>query len=118
MILSCSLQPKGGCWSEYVAVDSKSLIRKPDEVDFIQGAAIPIAGKTALECMHALELKEGNTLFIAGATGATGTLVIQLAAAKGIRVVGSTSSRNHEYMRSLGAEKVGLIIQILIGKTT
>ncbi|WP_220464459.1 NADP-dependent oxidoreductase [Paraliobacillus salinarum] len=105
VILSSSLLPKGGCWAEYVAVPSKALIPMPDILEFIEGAAIPVAGKTALECMHTLDLKEGNTLFIAGASGAIGTLVIQLAAARGIRVIGSASSRNHEYMRSLGAEK-------------
>lgn len=105
VILTSSLQPKGGCWAEYVAVSSKMLIHMPDEMDFIHGAAIPITGKTALECMRALELKEGSTLFLAGASGAIGTLVIQLAKLQGIRVIGSASSKNHEYMRSLGAEK-------------
>lgn len=45
-----------------------------------------MAEKTALECMRALDLKEGNKLFIAGASGAIGTLVIQLAVDKGVRV--------------------------------
>jgi NADPH:quinone reductase-like Zn-dependent oxidoreductase len=43
-------------------------------------------------------------LFVAGASGAIGTLVIQLATAQGIRVVGSASFKNHDYMLSLGAE--------------
>jgi len=52
----------------------------PSNMSFVEGAAIPIAGKTALESMRALNLKSGDTLFIAGASGAIGTLVIQLAA--------------------------------------
>lgn len=106
VILSSSLQLKGGCWSQYVAVSSKMLIPMPDEIDFIQGASIPVAGKTAIESMSALDLKEGDTLFVAGASGAIGTLIIQLAINQGIRVIGSASSKNHEYMLSLGAEKV------------
>lgn len=106
VILSSSLQLKGGCWSQYVAVSSKMLIPMPDEIDFIQGASIPVAGKTAIESMSALDLKEGDTLFVAGASGAIGTLIIQLAKNQGIRVIGSASSKNHEYMLSLGAEKV------------
>lgn len=105
VILTSSLQPKGGCWAEYAAVPSQNLFHLPAEIDFIQGAAIPVAGKTALECMHALDLKEGNTLFIAGASGAIGTVVIQLAKMQGIRVIASASSKNHEYLKSLGAEK-------------
>jgi NADPH:quinone reductase-like Zn-dependent oxidoreductase len=72
---------------------------------FIAAAAIPIAGKTALESIRALDLKAGESVFIAGASGAIGTLVIQMAAARGVRVAGSASRRNHEYMLSLGAEK-------------
>ncbi|MDD3365918.1 MAG: zinc-binding dehydrogenase [Sphaerochaetaceae bacterium] len=74
-------------------------------MSFVEGAAIPIAGKTALESMRALNLKSGDTLFIAGASGAIGTLVIQLATAQGIIVIGSASQKNHSYMLSLGAQK-------------
>lgn len=105
VILSSSLQPKGGCWAEYVAVSTKMLIPFPNEMDVTQGAAIPVAGKTSLECMHALDLKKGDTLFIAGASGAIGTIVIQLAKRHGIRIIGSASIKNHKYMQSLGAEQ-------------
>lgn len=105
VILSSSMQQKGGCWAQYVAVSSKMLIPMPNGIDFTQGAAIPVAGKTAVESMRALDLKTGDTLFVAGASGAIGTLIIQLAKNQGIRVMGSASSKNHEHMLSLGAEK-------------
>lgn len=104
-VYTSSLQLKGGCWAQYVAVSSKMLIPMSDGIDFTQGAAIPVAGKSAIESMRALDLKEGDTLFVAGASGATGTLIIQLAKNQGIRVIGSASSKNHEHMLSLGAEK-------------
>lgn len=104
IIFTTALQPQGGSWAEYTAAKQSSLISLSDDLTFVQGAAIPIAGKTALECMKSLDLKKGDTLFIAGASGAIGTFVIQLAAAEGIRVSGSASERNHEYMKSLGAE--------------
>ena len=88
-----------------MVVPESALIPLPVKMDFTAGAAIPIAGKTALECMRALELKKGDTLFIAGASGAIGTFVIQLAAGQGIVVVGSASQKNHHYMLSLGAKK-------------
>ncbi len=105
VILTSILQPKGGCWAEYVAVLEASLIPLPDKMEFIEGAAIPVAGKTAIESMRALDPNKGDTLFVAGASGAIGTLFIQLAAAEGIRIIGSASAKNHEYMLSLGAEK-------------
>ena len=55
--------------------------------------------------MRELNLNPGDTLFIAGASGAIGTLVIQLAKAKGIRIAASASIKNQEYMKLLGAEK-------------
>lgn len=76
----------------------------PDALTYEQGATIPIAGKTALECMRELNLKRGEHLFIAGASGAIGTFVIQMAKAKGVHISASASPKNHDYMKSLGAE--------------
>lgn len=98
------LQAKGGCWAEYVAVSHNNLITMPADMAFTEGAAIPIAGDAALESMRSLNLQAEDTLFVAGSSGAIGTLVIQLATARGIRVAGSASPQNHEYMLFLGAE--------------
>lgn len=62
----------------------------PAETSYIKGASLPVAGKTAVESLQALDFKKGATLFIAGASGAIGTLVIQLA-------------KNESYMKMLGA---------------
>lgn len=104
VIFTTILQAKGGSWAEYAAAKSSSLIRLPGNMSFQVGAAVPIAGKTALECMQAIDLSHNDKLFIGGASGAIGTLVIQLATAKGIHVCGSASERNQSYMVSLGAE--------------
>lgn len=101
-----SMQPKGGTWAEYAAVDESSLILPiPGGMSFEEAAAIPVAGNTALKALYALDLAPGDTLFIAGASGAIGTFAIQLAVAKGCTVVASASERNHEYMMSLGAKE-------------
>lgn len=104
VIFTTILQNQGGSWAEYAVAKESVLIRLPEGVSPEQGAAIPIAGKTALECMRELDLNDGDRLFIAGASGAIGTLIIQLAKEKGIRISASASARNHEYMKSLGAE--------------
>ena len=105
VLFTTVLQPQGGCWAEYAVAKQSSLIPLPDNLSFAQGAAVPIAGKTALECMRDLDLKKNDKLFIAGASGAIGTFVIQLASSKGIHISASASERNHEYMKSLGADK-------------
>ncbi len=105
VIFTTIFQPQGGCWAEYTTTKEAALIPLPDSLTLAQGATIPIAGKTALECIRALNLKKGDSLFIAGSSGAIGTLVIQLAAKEGIRVAASASEKNQDYMQSLGAEK-------------
>lgn len=97
-------QPKGGTWAEFAAVPAQALIAMPDDLTFIKAAALPIAGKTALEGIKALNLPRDGTVLIAGASGAIGTLAIQLAAMRGYRIAASASAKNHEFMRELGAE--------------
>lgn len=105
MIFTTVLQAQGGSWAEYAISKPASLIPLPNNLTFAQGAAIPIAGKTVLECMRELDLKEDDKLFIAGASGAIGTLAIQLAANKGVHVSASASEKNHNYMEDLGVQK-------------
>ena len=104
VIFSTVLQSQGGSWAQYAVANQSSLIKLPNNLSFEVGASMPVAGKTALECMRELNLEKDDTLFIAGASGAIGTLVIQLAKAKGVRVSASASLKNHDYMKSLGAE--------------
>ena len=103
-----SMQPKGGTWAEFAAVTTSSLIIPiPDTVDFVHAAAIPVAGNTVLRALHALSgIPSGGSLFIAGGSGAIGTLGIQLARQRQWRVGASASATNHSYLRSLGAEMV------------
>lgn len=99
------MQAKGGPWAEYAAVSKDSLILKmPDTMDFTTAAALPVAGNTVLKAFQALKLKSGDSLFIAGASGAIGTFAIQLAKKEGVEIAGSASEKNHDYMKSLGAD--------------
>lgn len=98
------LNPKGGTWADCAAVKGSALIPVPDDLLVEKAATVPIAGKTALQCMIDLDLARGSTLFIAGASGAIGTFAIQLAVGQGIRIAGSASPENHDHLRSLGAE--------------
>lgn len=103
VIFTTILQKQGGCWAAYAVAQEEVLIKLPENISSEEGAAIPIAGKTALECMREIISSKGTQLFIAGASGAIGTIVIQLAHAKGIQIAASASLTNHDYMKSLGA---------------
>ena len=102
-----SMQPKGGTWAQFAAVKADSLILPmPEGMDFMQAAAVPVAGNTILKAFRALAaLPDGSSLFIAGGSGAIGTFALQLARQRGWRVAASASKTNHDYMLSLGAEK-------------
>ncbi len=100
------MQLKGGVWAEYAAVNKDSMIfRIPENMSFQEAAAVPVAGNTALKALKALPLQAGDSVFIAGASGAIGSFAIQLAKERGWRIAASASPKNHEYMRSLGADK-------------
>lgn len=101
-----SMQPKGGTWAEYAAVRADALILSiPEGLDYERAAALPVAGNTILRALRGLaDSSPRESLFIAGGSGAIGTLGIQIAVRQGWRVAASESSSNHEHLLALGAE--------------
>jgi NADPH:quinone reductase-like Zn-dependent oxidoreductase len=78
----------------------------PPSLDFAEAAGLPVALETATRSLDALGVRAGKTLLVNGASGGIGSTAVQLAVARGARVIGTASARNHEYLRSLGAEPV------------
>lgn len=102
-----SMQPKGGTWAEYVVVKADSLIIPiPERLDFLRAAAVPVAGNTVLRAFDSLaNIPDGGSVFVAGGSGAIGTLAIQLGRRRHWRMGASASPGNHDFLRALGAEK-------------
>ena len=78
----------------------------PPSLDFPAAAALPAAVETAARALDQLGVGDGSTLLINGASGSVGAAAVQLAVARGARVIGTASPANHTYLRSLGAEPV------------
>jgi NADPH:quinone reductase-like Zn-dependent oxidoreductase len=76
----------------------------PPSLDFPGAAALPAAIETATRALDQLGVGNGSTLLINGASGSIGSAAVQLAVARGARVIGTASPANHDYLRSLGAE--------------
>jgi NADPH:quinone reductase-like Zn-dependent oxidoreductase len=96
--------PSGG-FAEYVIVRAKDLACKPDRLDFIQSAAVPLGGLTAWQSMiDTGGLAASDRLLITGGSGGVGSLAIQIAKARGAHVTAMASSRNEAFVRSLGAD--------------
>lgn len=96
-----------GTFAEYVAAPVRTLARKPLSLSFEEAAGLPLAGLTAYQVLHrTLKIRDGDTVLVHAAAGGVGSLAVQIARHEGCRVVGTASERNHEHLRSLGAEPV------------
>ncbi|WP_328616867.1 NADP-dependent oxidoreductase [Amycolatopsis sp. NBC_00355] len=78
----------------------------PPSLDFASAAALPVAGETSARALDQLGVEAGATLLVNGASGSVGTAAVQLAVARGARVIGTGSAATHDFLRSLGAEPV------------
>ncbi|MFW3386993.1 UNVERIFIED_CONTAM: NADP-dependent oxidoreductase [Kocuria sp. CPCC 205274] len=96
----------GGTMAEYVALPARLLAPKPASVDWDRAAALPLAALTAYQVLGRLEVAAGDTVLVHNASGGVGGYAVQLAVARGARVIGTASEANHEYLRGLGAEPV------------
>jgi NADPH:quinone reductase-like Zn-dependent oxidoreductase len=93
-----------GTYAEYVTAPEGFFAHMPKELSFEEAAALPLVALTAHQSLEALGLRGGETLFIGGGSGGVGHVAIQLAVARGARVVATASEANHGFLRELGAE--------------
>ncbi|NNC12535.1 NADP-dependent oxidoreductase [Planctomonas sp. JC2975] len=78
----------------------------PSTLGFADVAALPASVETAARALDQLGLGAGDTVLINGASGNVGGAAVQLAVARGGRVIGSAGASSQEYVRPLGAEPV------------
>lgn len=96
-----------GTYAEYVCIPEKSGVSMmPENLSFEQSAAIPYGGTLALYFLQKAKIKKGQNVLIYGASGANGTLAVQIAKKYGAVVDGVCSTTNLELVKSLGADSV------------
>lgn len=95
-----------GTFAEQVAAPVRALARKPKNVSWAEAATMPLAGLTAYQSLQAVGVGAGDTVLVHNGAGGVGTYAIQIAKAWGARVLATASEKNHEFLRSLGAEPV------------
>jgi NADPH:quinone reductase-like Zn-dependent oxidoreductase len=93
-----------GTFAEQVAAPVRTLARKPRNISWAEAATMPLAGLTAYQSLQAVGVGEGDTVLVHNGAGGVGTYAIQIATAWGARVLATASEKNHEFLRSLGAE--------------
>ncbi len=92
-----------GSWAELIALTPEMQIApKPASVDLGVAGVAPLAGLAALAAVDALELSEGETVLIVGATGGVGSFAVQLAAHAGATIIAPALAEDADYLRDLG----------------
>jgi NADPH:quinone reductase-like Zn-dependent oxidoreductase len=112
------VQRAHGGFAELVSADVRTVAHKPSTMSFAEAAGLPLAALTAHQgVVRALAVQPGETVLVHGAAGGVGSVAVQIALARGARVIGADSPDNHDYLRTLGAGAVaygaGLADQVL-----
>lgn len=96
-----------GAYAEYAVVKVEFVVAKPISADFVTMASLPVAAVTAWKSLFETGgLEAGQTVLIHAAAGGVGTMAVQLAKGKGVRVIGTASAKNQDFVRELGADEV------------
>ncbi|MER7607106.1 NADP-dependent oxidoreductase [Nocardioides sp. NPDC127503] len=90
-----------GSYAEYALATAVAL--KPADLSWPDAAALPVASETAERVLDELGVTAGETVLMHGASGAVGTVAVQLATARGARVIATAGPSNQDYLTSLGA---------------
>jgi NADPH:quinone reductase-like Zn-dependent oxidoreductase len=90
--------------AEYAVLDSWAA--KPPSVDWAVAAAAGVAGETSERVLRLLDIKAGDTVFIDGGAGGVGAVAVQMAVARGAKVIASAGEANLDYLREIGATPV------------
>src|SRR5262245_5044004 len=96
-----------GGLAEQVAADVGVVALKPGGATFEEAASLPLAGLTALQALReAAGLTANQRVLIHAGAGGVGSLAIQIAKILGLWVATTTSTKNVELVRGLGADQV------------
>jgi NADPH:quinone reductase-like Zn-dependent oxidoreductase len=90
--------------ADYAVLDSWAA--KPPSIDWAVAAAAGVAGETGERSLRLLDVEAGDTLFVDGGAGGVGAAAVQMAVARGAKVIASSGEANLDYLREIGATPV------------
>jgi len=98
---------RNGAYAEYITVRAEEVAFAPDSVPLNFAAGIPLAAQTAwMGLFEEGSLNEGQTVLIHGASGGVGSFAVQLAKLVKADIIATTSTKNIDFVKALGADKV------------
>jgi alcohol dehydrogenase len=95
-----------GTFAEQIALSQEFLAPKPASVSHTEAAALPLVGLTTLQGFARVKARAGQRILIHAGAGGIGTFAVQYARHLGLEVTTTTSSKNAEFVKSLGADRV------------
>ncbi|GHE15399.1 medium chain dehydrogenase/reductase family protein [Streptomyces alanosinicus] len=98
---------KVGGWASHVIVDAQDVVEVPDGLSAAQAETVVVNGITAWQMLHrTARVRAGQTVLVHGAGGGVGLILVQLARAAGVKVIGTASARRHDALRELGVTPI------------
>jgi NADPH:quinone reductase-like Zn-dependent oxidoreductase len=95
----------GGGYAEYAVATEGEAAAKPKSITFVEAAGVPLAALTAWQALiDAAKLSAGQTVLIHGGSGGVGSFAIQIAKARGAKVIATASTPNQDLLKQLGAD--------------
>lgn len=96
-----------GTFAEKIALPQSFFARKPARITHQEAASLPLVGLTTVQgLIDRAHARAGQRILIHAGSGGVGSFAIQFAKAKGLNVTTTTSSRNADFLKSLGADRV------------
>ena len=97
------LGPANGAYADTVVTDARLIALKPPALSWNEAGTLSASGQTASTVLEDLGVGPGETLLINAAAGGVGLMAVQIAVARGVRVIGTAREANHDFLRQLGA---------------
>ena len=98
---------QAGAYAEYVTAPSRHFAAKPESLDHVRAAGLPLAGLTARQALvDRAAVRPGQRVLIHAAAGGVGHLAVQIAKEQGAYVIGTARAAKHDLLRELGADEV------------
>jgi NADPH:quinone reductase-like Zn-dependent oxidoreductase len=96
---------KAGGYADYAVATEREAALKPKSLTFVEAAAVPLVAETAWQALiDTAKLAAGQTVLIHGGSGGVGSFAIQIAKARGAKVIATASTVNQDLLKQLGAD--------------
>src|SRR6266705_4466047 len=97
---------RGGGYADFAIAKESEMSLKPKNIDFEKAAAVPLAATTAWQALiDDAKIEKGQTVLIHGGSGGVGCFAVQIAKARGAKVIATASTANQDLLKQLGVDQ-------------